>query len=307
MRILYVLTQYPSSARRSSSRRSPCCARWATMSGLAPSVIHAHRSRGHRAERVLDRTASRRAQVVQAGAECAPSWRDTRRRSGGRIAGVPARAFPRKVGIRRIGALGRVRRGRDGRRLHPRALRRGGRDRGLVRGAPLRRTVRLHRARAGDFLEGQPMAAREDPGRCAAADHQPVSPAIPDRPAGAGSGGVFRGRALRGRSVPVRTARGRTYPRHQQRRPARREEGLRLLLRALACLPEPRPSCRIVGDGPLRADLEQEIRRRGLADSVQLLGALPHGRVREVVERSRCSCCPAGLPPMATRTVCRSC
>ena len=65
------------------------------------------------------------------------------------------------------------------------------------------------------------------------------------------------------------------------------KKGFDLLLRALACLPEPRPSCRIVGDGPLRADLEQEIRRRGLADSVQLLGSLPHGGVREVVERSR--------------------
>jgi glycosyltransferase involved in cell wall biosynthesis len=65
------------------------------------------------------------------------------------------------------------------------------------------------------------------------------------------------------------------------------KKGFDLLLRALACLPEPRPSCRIVGDGPLRADLEQQIRRQGLADSVQLLGALPHGRVREVVERSR--------------------
>jgi colanic acid/amylovoran biosynthesis glycosyltransferase len=65
------------------------------------------------------------------------------------------------------------------------------------------------------------------------------------------------------------------------------KKGFDLLLRALACLPQPRPSCRIVGDGPLRAELEQEIRRQGLADSVQLLGALPHGRVREMVERSR--------------------
>ena len=83
------------------------------------------------------------------------------------------------------------------------------------------------------------------------------------------------------------TSREAAHPRHQQRRPARREEGLRPSAPRARRLPQPRPSCRIVGDGPLRAELEQEIRRLGLADSVQLLGSLPHGRVREVVERSR--------------------
>ena len=170
-----------------------------------------------------------------------------RRRSGGRIAGVPARAFPRTAGIRRIGALGRVRRGRDGRRLHPRALRRGGRDRGLVRGAPLRRTVRLHRARAGDFPEGQPMATGEDAGRCVAADHQPVSPALPDRRLGPAVEGAFE--VVRCGVDPSRFAPREVAPaRHQQRRPARREEGLRLLL---ARSPVCRSRARLVGSSAM--------------------------------------------------------
>ena len=85
------------------------------------------------------------------------------------------------------------------------------------------------------------------------------------------------------------------------------KKGFDLLLRALACLPRPRPSCRIVGDGPLRADLEQEIRRQGLADRCSCSArSLTAASARWSSDRG-CSCCPAGLPPMATRTVCRSC
>jgi colanic acid/amylovoran biosynthesis glycosyltransferase len=39
--------------------------------------------------------------------------------------------------------------------------------------------------------------------------------------------------------------------------------------------------CQIVGDGPLRAELEAKIRELGLADRVALLGALPHAVVIE--------------------------
>jgi len=57
--------------------------------------------------------------------------------------------------------------------------------------------------------------------------------------------------------------------------------GLRAFAAALPALPEAR--LRIIGDGPLRAGLESEIRELGLSQSVELLGALPSERVRSAM------------------------
>jgi colanic acid/amylovoran biosynthesis glycosyltransferase len=65
------------------------------------------------------------------------------------------------------------------------------------------------------------------------------------------------------------------------------KKGFDVLVRALARLPEPRPSCRIVGDGPERVALERLVRELGLAGSVRFLGALPHPRVRAEIDRGR--------------------
>ncbi len=45
-------------------------------------------------------------------------------------------------------------------------------------------------------------------------------------------------------------------------------------------------TCCIVGDGPLRPALEQEIRELALADRVELLGAQPHERVIELYQQA---------------------
>ena len=45
-------------------------------------------------------------------------------------------------------------------------------------------------------------------------------------------------------------------------------------------------SCSIIGDGPLRAQLEQQIRSYGLSERVHLLGALSQVQVREVLSQA---------------------
>ncbi len=45
-------------------------------------------------------------------------------------------------------------------------------------------------------------------------------------------------------------------------------------------------TCCIVGEGPLRPDLEQAIRELALADQVELLGAQPHERVVELYQQA---------------------
>lgn len=60
------------------------------------------------------------------------------------------------------------------------------------------------------------------------------------------------------------------------------EKGHRVLLAALAQLQDENLdfTCTLVGDGPLRAALEHEVRNRGLAPRVSFLGALPSDETR---------------------------
>src|SRR5688500_19672011 len=44
--------------------------------------------------------------------------------------------------------------------------------------------------------------------------------------------------------------------------------------------------CAVVGSGPLRAELEAEVARRGLGERVRLLGALPQGEVAALDRKS---------------------
>lgn len=61
------------------------------------------------------------------------------------------------------------------------------------------------------------------------------------------------------------------------------EKGLGVLLRAAAALRTPGAHVLIVGDGPQRAALERAVSRRGLADRVSLVGAVPHDDVPAVL------------------------
>ena len=49
----------------------------------------------------------------------------------------------------------------------------------------------------------------------------------------------------------------------------------------------------VVGDGPLRADLEAQVRRLGLDDAVRLHGARDHAFVLDVIRRARVLCQPS--------------
>jgi glycosyltransferase involved in cell wall biosynthesis len=53
--------------------------------------------------------------------------------------------------------------------------------------------------------------------------------------------------------------------------------------------------CRIVGEGPLRPELEEQIRRLGLEGRVHLLGALPHEEVIEQYQQATVFALPAVL------------
>jgi glycosyltransferase involved in cell wall biosynthesis len=61
------------------------------------------------------------------------------------------------------------------------------------------------------------------------------------------------------------------------------KKGLRFLVDAMAELRARglRASCRIIGEGPLRDELEAQVSRLGLDRSVALLGALPHDAVMQ--------------------------
>jgi colanic acid/amylovoran biosynthesis glycosyltransferase len=59
--------------------------------------------------------------------------------------------------------------------------------------------------------------------------------------------------------------------------------------------------CLIVGEGPLRAELEGRIRRRGLGDVVRLLGALDHSAVVEHYRRAELFVLPCVTAPDGDR------
>ena len=66
------------------------------------------------------------------------------------------------------------------------------------------------------------------------------------------------------------------------------KKGLLYLLRACRALKDQdyEFDCRIVGEGPLRATLEQQIRELGLTDTVELTGAETHERVIEMYQQA---------------------
>ncbi len=73
------------------------------------------------------------------------------------------------------------------------------------------------------------------------------------------------------------------------------KKGLETGLRAFALLQRQVPGAtwQIVGDGPLRASLEERRRALGLTESVILLGAMPRERVRRVLEESHLFLAPS--------------
>lgn len=77
------------------------------------------------------------------------------------------------------------------------------------------------------------------------------------------------------------------------------EKGVRTLILAMEGVPAP---CRIIGDGPLREELEDEARRRGL-DRVEFLGHLPFADVAERVSRARIAVLPSEWYENSPRSV----
>lgn len=72
-------------------------------------------------------------------------------------------------------------------------------------------------------------------------------------------------------------------------------------------------SCSIVGDGPQRQDLEQQIRELGLSDKIMLLGAQTHQQVREIYQKAAIMALPCiitkngdrdGIPTVLIESLC---
>ncbi len=59
--------------------------------------------------------------------------------------------------------------------------------------------------------------------------------------------------------------------------------------------------CRLVGDGPLRAELETQVRDLGLDDVVELLGARPRPEVAEILAGADVAVCPSNFTPQGDR------
>ena len=75
------------------------------------------------------------------------------------------------------------------------------------------------------------------------------------------------------------------------------KKGVDLLVAATAILRDEWPGLRVqvVGDGPLRHDLEAEVDARGLRDTIDLLGALPHDAALSRLAHARVACLPARI------------
>jgi glycosyltransferase involved in cell wall biosynthesis len=80
-------------------------------------------------------------------------------------------------------------------------------------------------------------------------------------------------------------------------------KGHAVLLRALADAPPPLAGAELelVGDGPLRAELEREAARLGLRDRVQFHGAVPEPAVADVLARADVFALPSVISPDGDR------
>lgn len=71
------------------------------------------------------------------------------------------------------------------------------------------------------------------------------------------------------------------------------KKGFRYLLQAVASIADRKFELVIVGEGPLRADLESMIDELGIGERVTLVGAVPHGRVVELMQSAAIFTLPA--------------
>ncbi|MBC7677948.1 MAG: glycosyltransferase [Pseudorhodobacter sp.] len=73
------------------------------------------------------------------------------------------------------------------------------------------------------------------------------------------------------------------------------KKGFDVLIAAVALLGRPDLRVMIIGEGPERAKLEQDIARTGLGETVTLAGALPHEQVLTLMSAARVLCLPARI------------
>jgi len=73
------------------------------------------------------------------------------------------------------------------------------------------------------------------------------------------------------------------------------KKGIRYLIEAMGLLKErfPHLNCRIIGDGPLRADLEERIRRLALENRVKITGYVPYATLADEYCRAHCFILPS--------------
>lgn len=79
-------------------------------------------------------------------------------------------------------------------------------------------------------------------------------------------------------------------------------KGFDTLIDALALLAKKKIlfSAKIVGDGPLRKQLSNLIQKTGLSDRIELTGALPFDKVRDLMKRAGVMAVPSKMPPGST-------
>jgi glycosyltransferase involved in cell wall biosynthesis len=73
------------------------------------------------------------------------------------------------------------------------------------------------------------------------------------------------------------------------------KKGIRYLIEAIGLLKssEPNLRCRLVGDGPLRADLEERIKRLGVEDRVEITGYVPYASLADEYRQAHCFVLPS--------------